>query len=93
MKAFYMQYYFSRKMSAALIGPQSISDLIQLGESSFRDIPHLPLPRPSSSWTNPFPITGLTVRILPVKELCELSIVWAIPPTRSPLSLSLSLPH
>ena len=84
-------------MALALIGPQSIEELTRLAHNYFAEIQSVgtmssesvfdgnPVLRSfisNCSETYPFTETGKVIRIKPVKEIRDLSLMFALPPTR-----------
>lgn len=98
MKNFYNLYYNPSSMTLSLVGPQSIQELRQLAIDKFagiqdKDAPHglelgrnITFPYSNQDYTGVYPLkpelTGHILRILPTKDIRDLSILIPLPPTR-----------
>jgi secreted Zn-dependent insulinase-like peptidase len=94
MKLFYERHYKKAKLGVCLVGPQHIDELKELAVTYFSPIASSTTaiigsneestPNPSDKSPS-YPLVnggGYIVRINPIKELNDISLVWSLPPTR-----------
>lgn len=96
MRTFHNKYYQPQKMALALVGPQELSELESLAKSYFSDInghgctenealssDHLPKPIFDENNAYPFKKGGNLIRMRPLKDIRDISILWTLPSTRN----------
>jgi insulysin len=84
---FYNRYYSANQMTLAIVGPQSIDTLKEMVNKGFADIPNKNVAAPEDAWKGiiaPYngnsliPAFGHMVKVVPVKDLRQVSIAWPI---------------
>jgi len=84
---FYTQYYSANQMTAAVVGPQSLSDLKEMADAAFSKIPNRHAPTPESEWVrrvDPYGgdpsihSFGHIVRLVPVQDLRQVTLTFPI---------------
>ena len=89
IRDFHRTYYKPERMAVALVGPQSIEELSNLAKEMFADIPTSPpsdvvlnnISDSKNSDSNIFKpkVLGSVIRVRPIKDIREMSIVWQLP--------------
>lgn len=83
---FYTRYYSSNQMTAAIVGPQSISELRKMADAAFQNIPNRSVDKPEMLWKgvapyggqSAIPSFGSIVKVVPVQDLRQITISWPI---------------
>lgn len=89
IRRFHSTYYRPENMALSLVGPQSVEELKKLAEEMFGDIKSTEYEEIKSDTNNDVKF-GLfkdggakMLRIKPVKDIRDMSIIWEVPPTRN----------
>lgn len=97
MRMFHERYYLPQNMALSLVGPQHMPELESLAKTYFSDIsthnftgkslPNLedgskPSLVPDNNNVYPFKQGGVLIRIRPIKDIRDISILFSLPSTR-----------
>jgi insulysin len=85
---FYSQYYSADQMTLAIVGPQSLSNLKEMTQKAFAQIPNRHVGPPEITWkgkippydngNSQIPSFGHVVKVVPVQDLRQATITWPI---------------
>ena len=84
---FYNKYYSANQMTLAVVGPQSMDTLKEMVKDAFGGIPNRHTPKPENAWKGiipPYngysviPSYGHVVKVVPVQDLRQVSLMWPV---------------